>query len=182
MSTGNAQDAWDEALARLLAYLTAMDIAGLEHRMRLAVDLVTRARENYDPAVGPPVEAVMDLALKELTQWFAGVLPPGAKGRELATGLMSFRVVHAASRWPDAVLSGSPPEELRAALAAASWRTGPDLSISSMTPRSMNYGAMESLAQETWHQFAWAPILRAAAIWTAIFFATLYAWERIWPQ
>ncbi len=47
-----------------------------------------------------------------------------------------------------------------------------------MTPRPMDFGAMETIAQETWHRFAWAPILRAAVLWTAIFFAALYAYDQ----
>jgi hypothetical protein len=50
-----------------------------------------------------------------------------------------------------------------------------------MTPREMDYGAMNH-AQETWHKFSWAPLVRAAGIWTAIFFVALYLHDRFFPQ
>ena len=67
-------------------------------------------------------------------------------------------------------------------LSRVSVRTGPDLAISSMTPREMDYGAMETIAKGTWHRFAWTPLLRAAGLWTAIFFVALYAYDRFHPQ
>ncbi|HRJ72083.1 MAG TPA: hypothetical protein PLS03_07645, partial [Terrimicrobiaceae bacterium] len=92
------------------------------------------------------------------------------------------RVSGASERWPDAVLNGPPAPELRRALADAVPRAAPDLAISRMIPREMDFGAMETLAQETWHQFAWAPLLRAAALWTAIFFAALYIYDRFFAS
>ena len=84
-------------------------------------------------------------------------------------GLVALEVTDAAARFPGSVLFGELPEALKALLAGVSVRTGPDLAISSMTPREMDYEGSEA-AQETWHKFSWAPLVRAAGIWTAIFF------------
>jgi hypothetical protein len=51
-----------------------------------------------------------------------------------------------------------------------------------MTPREMDYGAMETIAQETWHKFSWLPLARTAGIWTAIFFFARYLHDRFFLQ
>jgi len=173
---------WDEALARLLAYFARLEIGGEEHRVKTALRILDEARAGA-PDV-PPVQRAMDAAAAALEQWFAGALSDSAvpPERRLAFGLVAWRTVRGAERWPDAVLAGPPPEELRRALGEVSLPLSPDLEFSSMISREMDYGAVETIAQETWHQFAWAPLLRAAAIWAVIFFGALYAWDRFFPQ
>lgn len=181
----NTQPAWDEAMARLLAFFAALELGGVEHRTRLATRVLDEARRRHSQNPGlAPVETAMDVAAESLEQWFAEALessdlPPASR---VAAGLFALRVTDAATRWPDAVLAGEPPAELKAVLSRVSTSTGPDLAISSMTPRTMDYGAMEVIAQETWHQFAWAPIMQAAALWTAIFFVALYLYDAFFPQ
>lgn len=173
---------WNEALERLVAYLASVGVSGSERRMRLALELLDRARQG-SPA-GPPVESAMREAIAAVDGWFGEALD-GASGDfpdRIAAGLAALRVSGASERWPDAVLNGPPAPELRRALADAVPRAAPDLAISRMIPREMDFGAMETLAQETWHQFAWAPLLRAAALWTAIFFAALYIYDRFFAS
>lgn len=168
--------AWDEALARLMTFLAAMEIGGLEHRTEMAMKIVTQARQTFDPASGKtPVEETMSTANAMLRDWFSKALElPASQGQSLiSAGLFALRVTHVGERWPDCVLNGDPPEELKRELRSIHAMTGPDLSISSMTPREMDYGPLEDIAGETWHRFAWAPLVRAAIIWTVIFFAAL---------
>jgi len=182
MDAVNIQSEWDEAMARVLAFFSAMRIGGVEHRVRVALRVLEEARRRCDQGCGlAPVEVAMDLAADSLDQWFAKAIEESAD-RRVAAGVVALEMTDAAARFPNALLSGDPPGELKAMLVGVSVRTGPDLAISSMTPREMDYGAMETIAQETWHRFGWAPILRAAAIWTAIFFIALYAHDRFFPQ
>ncbi|MBN8711570.1 MAG: hypothetical protein BGO12_11840 [Verrucomicrobia bacterium 61-8] len=177
---------WDEALSRLLSFLAALHIGGVEHRVRIAVDIMDEARRKHseNPTMAP-VEHTMNITLDRLDEWFgrafANIDVP--VGKRVATGVVGIRVTDAVSRWPTAVLDDGPvPDELKATLARVSFRTGPDLAVSSMTPRPMDFGAMETIAQETWHRFAWAPLLRAAVLWTAIFFAALYAYDQFFAS
>ena len=185
MESVNTRDDWDEAAARLLAFFSALEIGGVEHRARLAIRILDEARRRHGiaPALAP-VEAAMDVAAEFLEHWFTQALEGSAipSGQRVAAGLFAWRLTGAAARWPDAVLGGDPPAELQAVLASVSTSTGPDLAISSMTPREMDYGAMEVIAQETWHQFAWTPILGAAALWTGIFFVALYVYDNFFPR
>ncbi len=172
---------WDEALSRLMSFLAAMPIGGVEHRTRIALRIIDEARVRHARDAGKsPVEHAMQIALDRLEDWFAealeGVDMPA--NRRVAAGIVGLRITDAPRKWPDAILGSTPPTDLKATLARVSFRTGPDLAVSSMTPRDMDYGAMESIASETWRRFEWAPILTAAAIWTVLFFAALTAYDR----
>lgn len=180
MDAVDAADAgWDEALSRLLTYFEAMDLGGVEHRTRCALQILSEARAAPAPG-GEPVERCMDRASEVLGAWFGEAL--GASGgqspNKLAAGLLAWSVIGGSKSWGDVILAGPPPRALCEAFSGVRARTGPDLAISSMTPREMDYGPMENLAQETWHRFAWAPLLRAAILWTAIFFAALAVHDR----
>jgi len=185
MNTVSSREEWDEAAARLLAFFSVLELGGAEHRTRLSIRILdeARRRQALTPTLAP-VEAAMDVAAESLEHWFGEALadsriPPG---KRMAAGLFAWRVTGAAARWPDAVLSGDPPAELKTILSSVSTSTGPDLAISSMTPREMDYGAMEVIAQETWHQFAWTPLLGAAALWTGIFFVALYVYDNFFMR
>lgn len=181
MDAVNSEAAWNEALSRLIAYLTEMGVGGIEHRTRVALRLLDRARTTVGDA--HPVEHTMSVAQGELVAWFGDALGSVdiPAHRKLAWGLVAWRMADGPTRWPDAMLEAAPSEEIKQALAGVSLRSSPDIEVSRMVSRGMDYGAMETLAQETWHQFAWAPLLRAAAIWTVIFFAALYAYDRFFP-
>ena len=176
MDAVNAE--WDEALRRLQTYLAEMELGGIEHRTRIALRLLDQARATVGEA--NPVEHTMRVAQEELMGWFSAALADSTlpANRKVAWGLVAWRMTGGANRWPDAVLEGTPPEEFKRAVAELSLRATPELEVTRMVSREMDYGAMETLAQETWHQFAWAPLVRAAALWTFIFFAALYAYDR----
>lgn len=182
MDTVTSSKAWDEALTRLLAFLTALEIGGLEHRLEVALRILHKARERHTETT-EPVELTMGLLQEELEEWFAQALenPSLSAERRVALGIVALRLTDAGTHWPDALLLTNPPTELKEAFANVSLPTGPDLALSSMTPREMNFGTMENIAQETWHQFAWTPLLRAALLWTAIFFGVLFAYDHFFP-
>lgn len=171
---------WDEALSRLLAFLAALELGGVESRLRIAVRIIDRVRSTQ-PA--DPVNATLKCLHREMEQWFAKALddPAISADRRAALGLVALRLLPPNSDGLETFPLEPPPETLRAAIRNISLRTGPDLALSSMTPRDMDFGAVENLAQETWHQFAWGPLVRAALIWTGIFFATLLAYDHFFP-
>lgn len=178
MDAVSTQSEWDEAMARVLAFFSALRIGGVEQRVRVALDVLEEARQRSDQGSElTPIEASMKVAADLLDSWFAKAID-GSSDRRVAAGVVALEVTDAAERFPNTLFSGEPSDELKAMLASVSVRTGPDLAISSMTPREMDYGAMEAIAQETWHRFGWAPILRAAGVWAAIFFLALYAHDR----
>lgn len=178
MGAMTGEPLWDEALERLSAYLGEIQIGGIEHRARVALRLLDQARASVGAA--HPLEHTMQVAQTELMAWFSEALGDVdlPANRKMAWGLVAWQMADGPQRWPDAILQDRPSPEIRRALAGIVLRSSPDLTVSRMVSRDMDYGALETLAQETWHQFAWAPLLRAAALWTAIFFIALYAYDR----
>ena len=178
MDAVNDQQAWDEAMGRVMAYLAALELGGVERRTRVAMSILDRARERCVRAAElPAAEAAMTETAETLRVWFAGIFPNDPE-TAFERGVVAMKATDAARRWPDAVLTDHPPLAMREALVAAAFPTAPDITLSSMAARDMDFGAMESIAQETWQQFKWAPVLQAAALWTAIFFIALYAYDR----
>lgn len=174
---------WDEALERVQVYLGTLKIGGAEHRARMALRLLERAKSLAAEKPGQePIVLVMDLVNEDLEKWFGEVLPGVPPAKRVPMGLVALRMTGAAERWPDVVMDHEAPDEMKAQLAGVTVRSGPDLAVSSMISRPMDYGPMETLAQETWHHFAWAPLARAALLWTGIFFLGLFLIERVFPQ
>ncbi len=175
MDALDQQGAWDEATQRVMVYFSHLEMGGDEHRTRETLRVIERARSlcSSDPALHP-VAAAMTEAADALQAWYGRVLP----GTSVEAGIVTSLASGAGRAWPNAVLSDSPPADLAARLADTSVQAGPELALSSMAAQEMNFGAMETIAQETWQKFDWAPVLRAAALWTALFFLTLYVYDR----
>lgn len=169
MDAVNDQSTWDEATERVAAYYGALELGGVESRTRetLRVIQTARARCATNPAL-PPVEASMNEAIDSLARWVNTVMPEAT----LESGLTTLKAAGALGRWPET--NGGP----QAALPGSVVSSAPDIDFSSMAARDMNFGAIETIAQETWQKFNWGPVLGAAALWTAIFFLSLYVYDR----
>ena len=169
MDPVNPRDEWDAATERVLAYLTLLHLGGAESRSRVALETVTQARAARAPDT-PAVAAALGVLSSRIAASLHAVRPTIT----VESGLAALHAADAAGRWPD----GFAPGELEEILARAPLASTPALDLSSMAARDMDYGALETIAQETWQQFAWTPLLRAAALWTAIFFLSLYLYDR----
>lgn len=167
MDAMNNQSSWDEATERVAAYFSALALGGVEVRTRetLRVIETARARCAANPSLHP-VETAMAEAIGSLSHWVSTALPRTT----LETGLITLRAAGKLSHWPD---TNPSPDTSKTPIYAA-----PEIDFSSMAARDMNFGAMETIAHETWQKFYWTPVLRAAALWTAIFFLSLYVYDR----
>jgi hypothetical protein len=174
--------AWNEALERVEDYLKRMGVTDSLHRVRICLEILDQAkREHAAEANFAPVTLAMRALRHRMHEWFAGQLDAHdeARDRVSAAGRVALLTSDLAKQWPEKFLARQTPAELRAAMEASPVRTGPDLMLSSMTPREMDYGALEDIADETWHQFAWGPLLRASLFWTGIFFLALWFYPRM---
>ena len=52
--------------------------------------------------------------------------------------------------------------------------TGPDLNVSSMTPRHLDYGPMLDFARQTWHRWDAKEFFIALAFWAGVY--TVFYW------
>ena len=166
-----ANAAQDESYEKVENYLRACRIASRLQRARLTAIVLQRATARRS-AGGPDAERPLpELAIEEARAmaraWMERILPPRGNDRAYtpAEGFVALYLSDAPARWPGAILhpEDTPPGFLET-LRARSVRTGPDLEVSSIVPRSMDYGLPESARATLEH---W-PLLRALLTWLLV--------------
>lgn len=182
LSTGVASTtidpAWDEAFVRVESYLRALQIESRMQINRLVGEIIGMARERArrEPDVDP-VTLSMHVADERLERWFVRVLGPtarhAARDRVGIRGRLALVMANVPARWPQHFMndpdSDTPlPPELVAAMRASYLEAGPELKLTTMTPRQIDLGPIASAADETWKTFRRLPFLRAATAWLLI--------------
>ncbi len=172
------QAAWNQAHDRVLDFLNTFALGDHVQVSRLTLKLLDQARELHrqDPSL-EPVSLVMAEAQKLLENWLASNLeirdqPPS---EVLAAGYVALLLSRAFRTAPETFLTSPLPENLRESMRQTLLVTGPDLKISSMTPRHIDYGPMLDLARKTWHRWNSREIIIAALFWSAVY-CVFYWW------
>ncbi len=178
-----AGPAWDEAFLRVESYLRAHQIESRLVLNRLAVEIVRAARVAADSAPGgekDPISLAMGEAERRTTEWFARVLGDAADpdDERLGTrGRIALVMADVPARWPQHFLAATPPPaELVEAMRAAYIEAGPELELTRMVPRPLDFGPIANVADETWKTFARWPILRAVFGWLLFVGLLAAAW------
>jgi len=170
--------AWNEAHDRVLHFLKTFALSDSAQVSRLTLQILDLARKRHreNPSVSP-VTLVMEETRRITVDWFASnlALPEEPRSRLFASGYIALFLSHMPQKAPDAFLISRLPEDLRLEMKASLLVTGPDLQISSMTPRHLDYGPMHDFARETWHRWSSREILIALLFWTGIYFV-FYWW------
>ena len=175
--------AWDEAFLRVESYLRAHQIESRLVLNRLTVEIIRAARESAG-AAGPdavaaaggsagarpdPVSLAMREAARRTTAWFARVLGDAAdpEDERLGTrGRVALVMADVPARWPRHFLAETPPPpDLVEAMRAAYIEAGPELELSRMVPRPIDFGPIANVADEAWRTFKRWPLLRAVFGW-----------------
>ncbi len=170
--------AWNEAYDRLVNFLKTFQLADHAYASQIALEFIRQAREVHDQNPSrPPATCVMDLAQKRLAEWFAANLGEVDRvpSHTLATGYIALLLSRTYRNAPTSFLTSPLPEELRQALRETLIVTGPDLNISSMTPRHFDYGPMLQFARQTWHLWDAREIIVAVIFWACVYTA-FYWW------
>jgi hypothetical protein len=171
------QDAWNEAYDRLSSYLQTFALNDHAYVSKMALELLQNAQaaHRHDPAHAP-VAQVMEQAYKQLAEWLAVNL--GEENRSpshiLSSGYIALLLSQAYRTAPTCFLANPLPEELRQALRETLIVTGPDLNVSSMSPRHLDYGPMLQLARSTWHRWDAKEFFIALAFWGGVY--TVFYW------
>lgn len=171
------QEAWNEAYDRLGSFVNTFSLHDHAYVAQLALDLLHQAQELHpkDPA-RDPMTVTMEHAQKRLADWLATNLeqqntPPS---HVLATGYVALLLSQVYRTAPSSFLASPLPEELRQALRETLLVTGPDLNVSSMTPRHLDYGPMLQFARQTWHRWDTKEFAIALAFWAGVY--TVFYW------
>jgi hypothetical protein len=172
------QAAWNQAHDRLQDFLNTFALGDHAQVSRLTLKLLDQAKELHgqDSSLDP-VSLSMAQAQKLAGEWFAANLemrdqPPS---RLLASGYVALLLSRAFRTAPETFLTTPLPENLRESMRQTLLVTGPDLNISSMTPRHIDYGPMLDLARKTWHRWNAREIALALLFWTGVYFI-FYWW------
>jgi len=170
----NEREAWNEAYDRLLNFLNTFALGDHAYVSQLAVNLVHQAQELHrqDPS-RDPVAQTMELVQKRFADWLAANLGEETRSRSqlLTTGYIALLLSQVYRTAPTSFLAGPLPEELRQALRETLLVTGPDLNISSMTPRHLDYGPMLQIARQTWHRWDAKELVIALLFWAGVYSA-----------
>lgn len=165
--------AWDEAFLRVESYLRAHQIESRLVLNRLAVEIIRAARAAAETPAGAgldPVALAMGEAERRTAAWFARVLGDAADpdDERLGTrGRIALVMADVPARWPQHFLAATPPPpELVESMRAAYLEAGPELELTRMVPRPLDFGPIANVADEAWKTFARWPILRAILGWT----------------
>jgi len=174
-----AGTAWDEAFLRVESYFRAHQIESRILLNRLVMEVIMAARAAALPSADP-VALAMREAERRTNAWFARVLGDAADpdDERLGTrGRIALVLCDVPARWPQHFLADAPPPpELIEAMRAAYIEAGPEIEITSMFPRPMDFGPIANVADEAWKTFARWPLLRAALGWLLFLGLLAAAW------
>jgi hypothetical protein len=173
--TDTPDQAWDEAFSRVESYLRAHQIESRLVLNRLAFEIISAARS---AALRPGASAnqnqdAVALAMREAERrtmaWFRDVLGDAVDpdDERLGTrGRIALVLADVPARWPAHFLAATPPPaELIEAMRAAYIEAGPEMELTRMVPRPMDFGPIANVADEAWKTFARWPLLRAMIGW-----------------
>jgi hypothetical protein len=177
-----AGPAWDEAFLRVESYLRAHQIESRLVLNRLAIEIIHAARAATSSANADPVGLAMREAERRTAAWFARVLGDAADpdDERLGTrGRIALVIADVPARWPQHFLAATPPPpELVEAMRAAYLEAGPELELTRMVPRPLDFGPIANVADEAWKTFARWPILRALVGWALFVGLLAVIWYR----
>ena len=164
--------AWNQAHERLTSYLETFALGDHVQVSRLSLRLLDEARELHctDPS-SDPTTVTMRHAQTELNRWLAINLneTDESSAQVLASGYIALLLSRLAQTDPDAFLAPQVSEQIQNSLQQTLLVTGPGLTVSSMTPRHLDYGPMLDLARQTWHRWEAKAFATAILFWLGVY-------------
>lgn len=166
---GSPED-WNEAYEKVENYLRACRINSRLHRARLIHRILERVASQGPVAEGLPFSTRAIRETQQLMeQWFNRLLQPAdtdGAGYSLVDGRVGLLLCDGAARWPYAFLaSGDLPPEFVKVMRASMLRAGPNIEISSMVPRPIDFGWFPEIAGDTLESLGRIPLLKALIVW-----------------
>jgi hypothetical protein len=180
-SAENAE-AWNKAHDRLVQFLGTFALGDHAHISRLTLEVLDQAREiqRREPSLNPTT-VTMQRAQQRLSEWMAKNLNEEgeAPSKIIANGYIALLLSRFYQTAPTAFLEYPVREDLRGALRQTLLTAGPDLNISSMTPRHLDYGPMLDLARQTWHRWDGKTFFIAVAFWSGVYTILYYCFSEV---
>ena len=127
------------------------------------------------PAALPLATLAIEEARELVAHWLANLLPARSEEQPftLAEGFLALYLCDAPMRWPGAFLNPQQaPPDFAETLQARLVKTGPELEISSMVPRPLDFGLLPDLAESAFDTLDRVPLIKTLLGW-ALFVAML---------
>ena len=170
--------AWNRAHDRLLNFLNTFALDDHVHVSRLALELLdqAKARHAQEPS-RDPVNVTMEQTRQLLLDWLAKNLHEEHETPDkiMTSGCVALLLSKLPEEAPASFLKTPLPESVQRAMKQTLLTTGPDLNVSSMTPRHLDYGPMLGLARQTWHRWNGKEVFIALCFWAGVY-VVLYFW------
>lgn len=162
-------DAWNAAYVRVEDYLRAHRIHNRLHQSRLIQRILERAARRHEkqPAIAPTTLAAEETE-ELMDEWFADALDERGQPHERIAidGRVALLLCDGPEKWPYAFLEEERvPREITEAMRDSSIKAGPDLAVSSMVPRTIDFGRMTEVAGDTLERIERWPIMRTLILW-----------------
>jgi hypothetical protein len=172
------QIAWNEAYDRVRHFLESFALGDRTQIPRLTLQIIEEARVLHQQDISRhPVTVTMEQAQKRIGEWFSANLDMQGKNPSqiFSSGYLALLFSRHLRSEPSAFLKLPLPDNLRQEMRENLLITGPDLNISRMTPRHLDYGPMEGFARTTWQRFNLQELIIAILFWIGVYFA-FYWW------
>ncbi len=166
-------DAWNAAYVRVEDYLRAHRIHNRLHQSRLIQRILERAARRHEQHPGQdPTTLAAEETEALMDSWFAAALGERDQPHEriAVDGRVALLLCDGPQKWPYAFLEEEPvSNEIREAMKDSAIKAGPDLAVSSMVPRQIDFGRIAEAAGDTLERVEKWPIARTLLLW--LFFA-----------
>lgn len=174
---GSPED-WNEAYEKVENYLRACRINSRLHRARLIHRILQRVAEHGQVSADSTISAAAIIETQVMMKaWFTRMLQPTTEGGQfsLVDGRVALLLCDGPDRWPYAFLTTDdlPPDfvkEMRESMLVA----GPNLEISNMVPREIDYGWFPEIAGDTLDSLSRRPFLQALLVWALFILGLAY--------
>ena len=176
--TWGSPEEWNSAYEKLESYLRAHEVDSHLHRAHLITMIlrsVSRRWQGKTPTA-PLATLVIEETNRLLNEWFTRImdLPEGTSTNfTAADGRVALFLCDGPLRWPYAFLEPRQiPDDLKTAMRKSLMRAGPELQISNMVPRPIDFGLIPDFADDAMDTLNRMPVIKALFGWL-IFLAIL---------
>ncbi len=175
-------DEWNEAYEKVENYLRACRINSRLHRAQLISRILKRVASRGAMADGTPLStAAIRETQRMLDSWCQRLMQPHAQSTDFSPvdGRVGLLLCDGPDRWPDAFLAdGELPSDLVREMRASMLVAGPNLQISNMVPRPIDFGWFPEIAGDTLEHLERRPLLKAFVLWFIFILVLAYVFYR----
>lgn len=149
-------------------YLKALGVTDTCRRMEILNALAQAARQNVDGQG----TLILENFFEQIDRWASE-----HSGMPRDEAIVAIWLERLAEKEPDAFLRPERPSALRSSL-----RRGPELALTNMAARPIDFGVLPVIARDTRKSLQWVPLLRAVIFWALVYLAIVFGYPRLFPN